>query len=127
MTQEEIERWAIAYIEAEQIGKIGTDHPLWWALEQFMGVGDYEPTADERWTAILEILHRNPPQSVIGNLAAGPLEDLIHGHGPEFIERIELEARRNPAFRHLLGGVWESSTPDIWGRVEKARGISWDA
>lgn len=68
MTQEEIERWAIAYIEAEQIGKIGTDHPLWWALEQFMGVGDYEPTADERWTAILEILHRNPPQSVIGNL-----------------------------------------------------------
>jgi len=70
MTQEEIERWAIAYIEAEQIGKIGTYHPLWWALEQFMGVGDYEPTADERWTAILEILHRDPPQSVIGNPAA---------------------------------------------------------
>lgn len=125
MTQEEIERWATAYIEAAQIKKIGTDHPLWWALEQFMGVGDYEPTADDRWKTILEILHRDPPQSVIGNLAAGPLEDLVHGHGPEFIERIEIESRRDPAFRHLLGGVWESDTPEIWGRVLKARGGSW--
>ena len=126
MTQEEIERWATAYIEASQIQKIGTDHPLWWAIEQFMGVGDYQPTADERWKTIIEILRRDPPRSMIGNLAAGPLEDLIHGHGPEVIERIEIEARRDPAFRYLLGGVWESSTPEIWDRVRKARGKSWD-
>jgi len=63
---------------------------------------------------------------VIGNLAAGTLEDLIHGHGPEFIERIELEVRRNPSFGHLLRGVLESSTPEISFRVRKARGKSWD-
>ncbi len=52
-------------------------------------------------------------------LAAGPLEDLIEYHGPDFIGRIEDEARRSAIFRELLGEVWESSTPEVWGRIEK--------
>jgi len=63
---------------------------------------------------------------VIGKLAAGTLEDLILGHGPEFIGRIELEVRRNPSFGHSLRGVLESSTPENSFRVRKARGKSWD-
>ena len=54
-------------------------------------------------------------------LAAGPLEDLIHSHGPEFIEKIEEEARVNREFKLLLRGVWESSTEEIWNRVLRAR------
>ena len=118
----DIEAWASAYIAFQQDGSRSTDsHPLWWAAERFMDA----PGAEDSWAAILAILAKSPPYSVLGMLAAGPLEDLIHEAGPQYIERIELEARRNPAFRHLLGGVWESSTPDIWSRVESARGSTW--
>ncbi|WP_460198921.1 DUF6869 domain-containing protein [Xanthomonas campestris pv. passiflorae] len=60
------------------------------------------PGSEESWAAILAILAKNPPSSVIGVLAAGPLEDLIQDSGLRYIERIELEARRNPGFRHYL-------------------------
>ena len=125
MSHEEIERWASAYIEAQQDPTLlKGDHPLWWAVQKFMPGTDRAPP-DDCWAVILEVLSRNPPDKVISVLAAGPLEDLIDDHGPEFIERIEIESRRNPSFRNLLGGVWQSSTPDIWSRVQRAQGQRW--
>jgi hypothetical protein len=106
MTDEEIERWATTWIEAQKVPKIPTDHPSWWAVEQFMGTGDYEPTAEECWATILAILSRKPDQAAIGMLAAGSLVDVVSNHGAQLIDRIELEARRDPAFRHILGGIW---------------------
>jgi hypothetical protein len=125
MTREEIENWATAYIEVEQLPS-GEKHdsPLWWAVERFQ-IPERPQEAEDAWNAILEVLRRQPPVEVIGMLAAGPLEDLIDDWGPEFIDRIETEARTNPAFRHLLGGVWESSTPEVWLRIEAARGETW--
>lgn len=126
LSHDEIAAWATAYIEAQTIPHIPADHPLWWAVERFMLVVGTDVSPEDCWKAILEVLARDPPKEVIGILAAGALEDLIASHGAEFIERIESESRRNPAFRHLLGGVWKnSSTPDVWARVEKARGQTW--
>ena len=122
MDSQAIEDWATAYIALQQdSGRSLDGHPLFWAAERFMLPGE-SASADDCWAAILEILSRSPSEPVIGILAAGPLEDLIDASGHEFIERIELQARRDPAFRHLLGGVWASSTPSIWARVEVARG-----
>ena len=125
MNSTTIKEWATAYI-ALQLDSTRPldDHPQFWAAEQFMFPGT-SANAEDCWAAILEVLSRSPPESVIGILAAGPLEDLIDAAGPDFIERIELQARRDSAFRHLLGGVWESSTPDIWARIQGARGSSW--
>jgi hypothetical protein len=125
LTRDEIAAWASAYIDAQKVPKIQGDHPLWWSIERFMLPAGTAVSPEDCWMAILEILSRNPAQEVIGVLAAGPLEDLIHYRGPEFIQRIETESRRNKAFRHLLGGVWKSSTPEVWARVEEARGKSW--
>lgn len=62
----------------------------------------------------------------LANLAAGPLENLLAYFGAEYIEKVEEQSRRNPAFRHLLGGVWRSSMPkEIWDRVTAARGEAW--
>jgi chorismate synthase len=62
----------------------------------------------------------------LGLLAAGPLEDLIADHGARFIDRIEDLARRDIDFARLLGGVWQSSTPDdIWRRIEAVRHHVW--
>ena len=125
MTSSEIEEWASAFIAFQQDpDRNREDHPLFWAAEKFMLPGEWAD-AEDCWKTILEILSRDPSDTVTSILAAGPLEDLIHHAGPQFIDRIELEARRNPAFRQLLGGVWESSTPDVWARVVSARGGTW--
>ena len=119
----ELEAWVHAYIEAELAGNIGIDHPLWWSKQKFFDLEIDDP--ESIWAAILLIIEKTSEHRVIAGVAAGPLEDLIENHGAAWIDRIELEARRNPKFRHLLGGVWESSTPEIWSRVENARVQSW--
>ncbi|TPG44774.1 hypothetical protein EAH75_10595, partial [Rhodanobacter glycinis] len=91
MDSRTIEDWASAYIALQQDGGRALDgHPLFWAAERFMFPGD-TASAEDCWATILEILARNPPEPILAVLAAGPLEDLIHYVGPEFIDRIELQ------------------------------------
>ena len=122
---QEIDDWAKAYIAAQQDPKrLKNNHPLWWAIDRFFGVLDKDAraAAENAWKAILRVLELDPPAEVLGVLAAGPLENLIDVHGAAFIDRIEVEARRNPQFRALLNGIWQSSTDAIWSRVEACRG-----
>lgn len=90
-----------------------------------MADGLFEPFADPEavWQAVLRIMQHVLAEEQIALLAAGPVEDLIVHYGAQFIDRIEAEAKRSPAFAHVLGGVWRSDTPlEIWQRVEAARG-----
>lgn len=69
---------------------------------------------------------RTEAQVVVGQLAAGPLEDLLSERGAEFISEIEQEARKDRRFRWALGGVWQSTTPDnLWARVQKVADYSY--
>ena len=125
LSEAQILEWSRGYIGAYE------------APDQTLGKNDLSPYVlglmsgsdldpEDVWQIILKVLSQSPSDKVIEVLAAGPLEDLINDYGARFIDRIENEARRNPAFRHLLGGVWESSAPDVWSRVEKARaGTRW--
>jgi hypothetical protein len=125
LSKQEIDDWADAYIRYQtDSARKRDDDPNWWAVQKFFD-GMQSETAEDCWVAILAILDREPADAVLGILAAGPLEDLIHHDGARFIDRIELQARRDPAFRHLLGGVWESGPEEIWTRVDKARGKAW--
>ncbi len=50
--------------------------------------------------------------------AAGPVEDILGGHGADFIERLEAAARRQPSMRIFVACVWRGQMSDaIWGRV----------
>ncbi len=121
IAQSEIDAWVDAYIAAQSSGRPAElEDPNWWAIERFMELGQRDQ-AEASWIAILGVLKRAPSATVLGVLAAGPLEDLIHYWGPTFIERIEDAARRDAAFRALLGGVWQSSTPEVWDRVTAFR------
>jgi hypothetical protein len=127
-SSQDIDEWARAYVEAQQDPSLlRGDHPLWWTVERFMSIlgGEEKAKAEDAWKAILRILELDPPDEVVAILAAGPLEDLIDDYGSLFIDRIEIESRRNSKFRHLLGGVWKSSRTDIWARVEACRGAAW--
>jgi len=125
LSPKELEEWASTYITASlSPDHLKDDYPLWWAIDRFMDpmTPDW---AENCWMAILKILQHAPPNEVLEVLAAGPLEDLIGAQGPLFIDRIEKEARCNPAFHALLGGVWQSGTEELWERVEKVRGEPW--
>jgi hypothetical protein len=74
------------------------------------------------WQFVLSVIDKTDNKQLLSLVAAGPLEDLIDEHGPRFIERVEVLARSNTRFREMLHGVWRSSTPEIWARVESARG-----
>jgi len=119
LSTDEMREWVDGYIAAQNSQSAKNDDENHWAIQKFFDLEMDHP--DLCWKAILNILHREPDEAVLGILAAGPLEDLIHYHGDRFIDEIELEARQNPAFRHLLGGVWESSSPEIWNRILEAR------
>ena len=92
----------------------------WWAEEHVQALHHDDPEQLLRF--IIRVIEKSRNVDVLRILAAVPLEDLIEYHGPRFIERIELLARTNEPFRDLLHGVWRSSTPDVWARVEAARG-----
>lgn len=120
MKSEDLLHWSDAYISAQELKVKDIDHPLWWAVRRFFDVMPDCP--DACWAAILVILDRTSNAKVLEILGAGPLEMLIHQHGPRFIERIEFEAREDPSFKSLLCYVWECSTEEVWIRVQKARG-----
>ena len=79
-------------------------------------VHDYPELA---WQAICEALGQQRMTNHLPALAAGPLEDLLSLHGEQFIDRVESEAKRNPRFAWLLGGVWQHEMSEqIWNRVQ---------
>jgi hypothetical protein len=87
-----------------------------WAFSIVYDMIDDDP--EHGWPMILEILRRDDGVAILEVLSAGPLEDLLAKHGPAFIDRVEAEARRNPVFARLLGGVWKNQmTDEIWARV----------
>lgn len=93
--------------------------------DQTMAEAIIYPHADPEtaWEAVLRIMQHDLSDNQRALLAAGPIESLLSWHGKQFIDRMEAEARRSPAFRHILGGVWRQDMPDeIWRRVEAARG-----
>lgn len=57
---------------------------------------------------VLEKIKNQPDNKLLSILAAGPLEDLLHENGEKVVNRVETNARKNPLFRKLLNGVWDS-------------------
>lgn len=120
LTRQEMKDWAKGYIEAQENAEEMTRScRVHWAIHRFFKYEIEHP--DVCWGAILEIVGRSPSDKVLGMLAAGPLEDLIENHGPEFIERIERETQINTGFKKLLKGVWRSGTGEVWERIAAAR------
>ena len=91
-----------------------------WAWEQLDNAVRNE--SELAWSLILDVLAATEDEFTLSCLAAGPLEDLLRHHGPTFIDRIEQQAQKDGRFRELLCGVWRSSTPEVWARIEALQG-----
>jgi hypothetical protein len=114
-----VDAWVTAYGAEE---RSATRKENQWAVDEVNGA-----TPAFLWEFILATYKRTDLSDLaISVLAAGPVEELLSYAGAEYIDRIEILARQDPAFNNLLGGVWQLNTPDaIWKRVEKVRLKSW--
>lgn len=88
-----------------------------WAYQALDQLCSSDP--DIALDTILLILHAQPEERVLYNLAAGPLEDLLTRNGLQVIGRVEQIASVNPAFLSLVAGVWPDRAPqDIQDRIQ---------
>lgn len=74
------------------------------------------------WDVVLAVARREAELEVdaLAYVAAGPLEDIICKAGPDFIERIEQEAKFNRQFGRMLTGAWlYGAHPAVRDRVVK--------
>lgn len=60
---------------------------------------------DSGWELVLQLVEAAPDNAILANVAAGPLEDLIRLWSSRLIDRLEVQARRDPKFRRCLTGV----------------------
>lgn len=114
------------WIEHHRVGRISGSRPeeTFWAWEKLYDITREDP--ELAWELILEVLASDKSDVTIGNLAAGPVEDLLVKYGERFINRIESQAEHDPTFNELLGGVWgDYIPPDIWRRIKKIRKRVW--
>jgi hypothetical protein len=86
---------------AEAAPAESADFWAWDAVIRFVRLAP----ADEGWDLVIELLHR-APDTVLGNIAAGPLEDLVRKHGAVLVEWIEGQAHTDVRFRSALGRIW---------------------
>jgi hypothetical protein len=94
---------------------------LWWAWDTVFEWSCEKP--DQTFLFVLAVLNTDSSTKIMQNLSAGPLEDLLSNFGMQIIDAIEVEAKSNPKFASLLGGVWKSSMADeVWARVQSV----WD-
>jgi len=126
MDETELNRIVDAWIVAEDAADgSSVRESNWWAVEQVID-WSLERKGEHLWRFITAAYKRDLSDRVVSTLAAGPLEDLLAKQGPEFIERVEDLARREPRFNYLLGGVWRNTmTDEIWQRVQNARHEVW--
>lgn len=74
------------------------------AWEDLNALVDQDP--EEAWSFVRDMVDVAPP-ALLGAIAAGPLEDLLHKYGNLLGDRILEAARTDAALHECLGGVYE--------------------
>ena len=103
-------------------GKPNEKNPDSWADDRLIDL--LFGTPEEAWL-IIDLIWRQTPDDdrILASLAAGPVESLLAHHGPAFIDRVTLLARREPTFRKLLGAVWRNTIPEpVWQKLKAIAG-----
>jgi hypothetical protein len=80
-----------------------TNEENFWAFETMNALVSEQP--EQAWPILLRMLE-GADEGHVGSLSAGPLENLLHAHGPLLIDRIAAEARTNEKLRDALTGVY---------------------
>ncbi len=71
---------------------------------------------EEAWRFTLCAIERSKTDADLAGVAAGVLEELLKNHGPQFIDRVEEEARKNPKLLLALSGAWMDDSDPVFSR-----------
>jgi hypothetical protein len=98
------------------------DDELFWAWEGIQEYVSQDPR--KAWQLTLQLIAA-APDSALGYVAAGPLEDLLYARGPLFIDELECLASSDPKFLSALRSVAGPFTKefDVSNRIVKAAGV----
>jgi hypothetical protein len=89
-----------------------------WSFETIDELIHQEP--NDALEVILAIAELCNNEKILANLGAGPIEDLMLYFGPEFIDRVEVEAKKNLKFKRALKSVWlDPEETSVWQRLNK--------
>jgi len=96
------------------------DDRYFWAFNAVLKL-ILEEEYEDLWSVSLALIAAVPdddPQ-LLAYVAAGPLEDVIRRAGPQILDRLETQARRDRKFRRSLTGVWgHAQQPEVWARLQ---------
>jgi hypothetical protein len=118
VTNDERNRLAKAWIALQTTPQhVPEYNSLFWSFEQTYDLVREDPV--EAWKLILTIWSLDQSLPTRQSLSAGPIEELLCFHGEYIIPHIERQAKADPSFARLLGGVWQNTMPDsIWNRLQ---------
>ena len=107
-----------AWIEYHHAGDQADEHHRdFWAYEKLSELTREAP--ETAWDLMVAILRQDQSDTIVANLAAGPMEDLLGMHGERFIQRIESMAKVDHLFYKLVTAIWQNEIPDgIWLRLK---------
>jgi len=90
----------------------------------FLRISDLISNAPEdAYDLIRELVRLAPSPYVLGIVGAGMLEDLLANWGERFIERLEVDARKDAKLLAACAGVWQLYMPDdVWDRLQRLVG-----
>ena len=89
---------------------------LFWSFERTYNLVREDPV--EAWNLILAIWSLDQSLPTRQSLA-GLIEELLCFHGESIIPHIQNQAKEDPSFARLLGGVGQNTMPDnIWNRLQ---------
>ena len=75
----------------------------WWAYEKLESLCSKDP--DEAWKTIVSLVNLAETDCLLGDIGAGPLEDLLRTFGPVLIEQVEIEMANNARLHISLSHV----------------------
>jgi hypothetical protein len=120
VTSDERNQLAKAWIALQTTPQHAPEYnSLFWSFEQTYDLVREDPV--EAWKLILTIWSLDRSAPTRRSLSAGPIEELLCFHGEYIIPHIERQAKADPSFATLLGGVWQNTMSDsIWNRLQEA-------
>ena len=75
------------------------------------------------FSLIIKILEHDNSDFISGQIAAGPMEDLLFEHEDVIMPLIEKEAKRNLTFKKMLRGIWQNDmSQQSYQRIRDAGG-----
>ena len=74
---------------------------------------------EDAWPLIRDMVDLAPAH-LLGTIAAGPLEDLLHEHGRAFVPRVVKAARADSKFQRCLSGVWLFEPKRVAQQIRRA-------